>query len=81
MERAKNNISLTRTVKRPCEMVRHGAVAGGRPGHGRVCVRCARWGGLGWGRGKILGGHAHRGCLDRDNGQVLHHPLGKLTEW
>ena len=41
-------------------MVRHGAVAG-------LGVRCARRGGVGRGRGKSLGGHAHRGCLWLDH--------------
>lgn len=41
-----------------------GPVAGGRRGLG---VRCARRGGVGRGRGKSLGGHAHRGCLWLDH--------------
>jgi hypothetical protein len=33
-------------------------------------VRCARRGGVGRGRGKSLGGHAHRGCLWLDHPRV-----------
>jgi len=47
-------------------MVRHGAVAG-------LGVRCARRGGVGRGRGKSLGGHAHRGCLWLDHQRAHTH--------